>query len=164
VACLAQLVNVIAPLVTSDQGVLRQSTYYPYAWALRYAKGRVLDLRVESDTYAITPNDLQADFARTGDVPFLDVVATIDEPARRATVLILNRDLTQERELIVDWDGVVPQRVLACETLTGSDLKAFNTFDAPRRVAPQAMPPPAPGGRMTLVLPPGSYTVVHLAL
>ena len=38
-------VNVIAPLVTNDQGVLRQSTYYPYAWALRYARGRVLDLR-----------------------------------------------------------------------------------------------------------------------
>ena len=51
VACLAQLVNVIAPLVTNDRGVLRQSTYYPYAWALRYARGRVLDLRVESETY-----------------------------------------------------------------------------------------------------------------
>src|SRR4029434_3348390 len=35
VACLAQLVNVIAPLVTSENGVLRQSTYYPYGWALR---------------------------------------------------------------------------------------------------------------------------------
>ena len=54
VACLAQLVNVIAPLVTNDQGVLRQSTYYPYAWALRYARGRVLDLRVESETYPIS--------------------------------------------------------------------------------------------------------------
>jgi alpha-N-arabinofuranosidase len=164
VACLAQLVNVIAPLVTSDQGVLRQSTYYPYAWALRYAKGRVLDLRVESDTYAINPTGLQADFARAGDVPFVDVVATLDEAARQATVLVLNRDLTQERELTVEWDGVVPQRVLACETLTGSDMKAFNTFDAPRRVAPQALAPPTAGGRMTLALPPGSYTVVHLGL
>ena len=53
VACLAQLVNVIAPLVTNETGVLRQSTYYPYSWALRYARGRVLDLRVESDTYRI---------------------------------------------------------------------------------------------------------------
>ena len=35
VGCLAQLVNVIAPLVTSDTGVLRQSTYFPYAWALQ---------------------------------------------------------------------------------------------------------------------------------
>ena len=53
VGCLAQLVNVIAPLVTNDTGVLRQSIYYPYAWALRYARGRVLDLRVESETYPI---------------------------------------------------------------------------------------------------------------
>ena len=164
VACLAQLINVIAPLVTNDQGVLRQSTYYPYAWALRYAKGRVLDLRVESDTYSISPTGLQADFARAGDVPFVDVVATLEEAARHATVLALNRDLSQERELTVEWDGVIPQRVLACETLTGSDLKAFNTFDAPRRVAPQPLPPPSAGGRMTLALPPRSYTVVHLGL
>ena len=57
VACLAQLVNVIAPLVTNDTSVLRQSTYYPYSWALRYARGRVLDLRVESDTYQISAED-----------------------------------------------------------------------------------------------------------
>jgi alpha-N-arabinofuranosidase len=164
VACLAQLVNVIAPLVTSDQGVLRQSTYYPYAWALRYAKGRVLDLRVESETYPITPAGLQADFARAGDVPFVDVVATLDEPARQAAVFVLNRDLTGERELSVEWDDVVPKRVLACETLTGPDLKAFNTFDAPRRVVPQALTAPAAGARMTLKLPPRSYTLVHLGL
>ena len=164
VACLAQLVNVIAPLVTNDQGVLRQSTHYPYAWALRYAKGRVLDLRVESETYPITPTGLQADFARSGDVPFVDVVATLDEPARQATVLVLNRDLTEERALTVEWDDVVPKRVLACETLTGPDLKAFNTFDAPRRVVPQALTAPAAGNRMTLTLPPRSYTVVHLGL
>ncbi len=164
VACLAQLVNVIAPLVTNDQGVLRQSTYYPYAWALRYAKGRLLDLRVESETYPIAPAGLQADFARAGDVPFVDVVATLDEPGRQAALLILNRDLTDERELSVDWGDITPTRVLACETLTGSDLKAFNAFDAPKRVAPQALTAPTPGARMTLTLPPRSYTVVHLAV
>jgi len=83
VACLAQLVNVIAPLVTNETGVLRQSTYYPYSWALRYARGRVLDLRVESDTYRINAEGLQADFARDASVPFVDVVATIDDAAAR---------------------------------------------------------------------------------
>lgn len=164
VACLAQLVNVIAPLVTNDQGVLRQSTYYPYAWALRYARGRVLDLRVESETYPITPTGLQADFARTGDVPFVDVVATLDEPGGQAALLVLNRDTSDERELTVEWDDIAPKRVLACETLTGLDLKAFNTFDAPRRVVPQALTAPTASNRMTLELPPRSYTVVHLGL
>jgi alpha-N-arabinofuranosidase len=163
VACLAQLVNVIAPLVTSDTGILHQSTYYPYSWALRYAKGRVLDVRVESDTYPIRADGLQADFARDGDVPFVDLVATVDDGARQAAVLMLNRDLEGEREVVLEFEGATPARVLAYETLTGPDLKAVNTFAEPRRVAPQRLDAPAAGDRITFKLPPRSYTVAHLA-
>lgn len=163
VGCLAQLINVIAPLVTNETGVLRQSTYYPYAWGIRYARGRVLDVRVEVETYPITGAGLQADFARNDQVPFVDVVATHDAPNRQASVLMLNRDLEGERELVLDWGELTPTRVLACETLTGPDLKAFNIFDAPTRVAPQRLDAPAPGARMTFRLPPRSYTVVQFA-
>jgi alpha-N-arabinofuranosidase len=163
VGCLAQLVNVIAPLVTSDTGVLRQSTYYPYAWALRYARGRVLDLRVESETYPIRAAGLQPDFARNEQVPFVDLVATLDSQNDQACVLMLNRDLDAERELVLEWRDATPTRVLACETLTGADLKAINTFEQPRRVAPQRLEPPAAGARMTFKLPPRSYTVVQVA-
>ena len=163
VACLAQLVNVIAPLVTNEAGVLRQSTYYPYSWALRYARGRVLDLRVESDTYQISAAGLQADFARDRSVPFVDLVATIDDTAGQAALLMLNRDLDGERELVIEWEGVVPARVLACETLTGPDLEAVNTFADPNRVTPQRLDPPAVGSRMVFKLPARSYTIAHLA-
>jgi alpha-N-arabinofuranosidase len=163
VGCLAQLVNVIAPLVTNDAGVLRQSTLFPYAWALRYARGRVLDLRVESDSYPISAAGLQADFARNEQVPFVDIVATLDAQNGQACVLMLNRDLDGEREVALEWRDVTPTRVLACETLTGPDLKAFNTFEQPRRVAPQRLDAPAAGARMTFKLPPRSYTVAHLA-
>jgi alpha-N-arabinofuranosidase len=164
VACLAQLVNVIAPLVTNESGVLRQSTYYPYSWALRYARGRVLDVRVESETYPINAKGLQADFARDANVPFVDLVATLDERAGQAAVLALNRDLEREREVVLEWQGMVPARVLTCETLTGADLKAINTFADPRRVAPQRFDPPVANSRMTFTLPPRSYTVAHLAV
>jgi alpha-N-arabinofuranosidase len=163
VGCLAQLVNVIAPLVTNETGVLRQSIYYPYAWAIRYARGRVLDIRVEAETYPITGAGLQADFARNDQVPFVDVVATHDAANGQASVLMLNRDLDGERELVLEWGGMTPVRVLACETLTGSDLKAFNTFVQPDRVAPQRLEAPAPGARMTFRLPPRSYTVAQFA-
>jgi alpha-N-arabinofuranosidase len=163
VGCLAQLVNVIAPIVTSDTGVLRQSTWFPYAWALRYARGRVLDLRVDVETYPIRATGLQADFARNDQVPFVDVVATLDAQNGQACLLMLNRDLDGERELTVEWRDVTPTRVLACETLTGPDLKAFNTFEQPRRVAPQRLDAPAPGARMTFTLPPRSYSVAQLA-
>jgi alpha-L-arabinofuranosidase len=79
-------------------------------------------------------------------------------------VLVLNRDLDGERDVALDWDGIVPARTISCETLTGPDLKAFNTFEEPRRVVPQPLTPPAAGSRMSFKLPSRSYTVMHLSL
>jgi alpha-N-arabinofuranosidase len=162
VGCLAQIVNVIAPLVTNAEGVLRQTTYYPYAWALKYARGRVMDLAVESETYPILGEGLRPDFARDDEVPYLDVVVTVDAERGEACVLVLNRDLDGERELVLDWRDPVPKRVLACETLAGRDLKAVNTFAEPMKVAPQKLDAPQAGARMTWKLPAGSYSVMQL--
>jgi alpha-L-arabinofuranosidase len=164
IACVAQILNVIAPLVTNETSVLRQSTYYPYAWALQYARGRVLDLFVESETYPIAAAGLRAEVARDDQVPFVDVVATLDAASGKACVLMLNRDLESERELVLDWREATPTRVLACETLTGPDVKAFNTFAQPKQVAPRPLDPPAAGARMTFKLPARSYTVAQLAM
>ena len=163
VGCLAQIINVIAPLVTNDTGVLRQTIYYPYAWALKYARGRVMDLQVESETYPIHAAGLRPDFARDDHVPYLDVAVTVDAAANEACVFVLNRDLESERELVLNWRNPTPSRVLACETLTGRDLKAANTFDQPTHVAPQPLDAPQPGRRMTLRLPAASYTVLQVA-
>jgi len=166
VACLAQLVNVIAPLMTNADGVLRQTIYYPYAWALKYARGSALDLSTESAAYEVPdlrrqPYPEGANIAR---VPYLDVAGTIDEPGKTATLLILNRDLEKARELEVVWHEITPSKVLDCQTLTGSDLKAFNSFDAPQRVVPQDLEAPQPSSRMTFKLPARSYTVVNLGI
>ena len=163
VGCLAQIINVIAPLVTNETSVLRQSIYYPYAWALKYARGRVLDLQVQAETYPIVAGDLQPDFARNDQVPFVDVVATLDPKNGQVCLLMLNRDLEGERELVLEWRDPTPTRVLACETLTGADVKAFNTFEQPQVVAPRALAPPAAGPSMTFKLPPRSYSVAHIA-
>jgi len=164
VACLAQIVNVIAPLTTSPDGLLRQTIYYPYVWSLRYARGRVLDLQVASDTYEIRAGNLQPDFARNDSVPFIDVVITHDRERSEAAVFMLNRDLDGERELVLEWEDPMPTRVLNCETLTGPDLKAINSFDAPNRVTPETLEAPRAGRRMTFRLPKASYTVAHLAV
>ncbi len=163
VGCLAQIVNVIAPLVTSETSVLRQSIYYPYAWALRYARGRVLDLRVESETYPIRAAGLRPDFARDDQVPFVDLAATLDPANGELCLLVLNRDLGAERELVLECRDFSPTRVLASETLTGTDLKAANTFEQPTLVAPRPLEAPRPGSRMTFKLPARSYSVVHMA-
>jgi alpha-L-arabinofuranosidase len=162
-ACLAQIVNVIAPLVTNETKVLRQSIYHPYAWALKYARGRVLELDLESESYPIKAEGLRPDFARDGSVPFLDVAATHDPQNGQVCLFMLNRDLTGERELQLDWHDLTPSRVLVCETLTGSDLKAANSFERPTLVAPRALEPPGVGSKMTFKLPPRSYSVAHIA-
>jgi alpha-L-arabinofuranosidase len=163
VGCLAQIVNVIAPLVTSETSVLRQSIYYPYAWALKYARGRVLDLLVDSETYATRAEGLRPDFARDDRVPYVDVAATLDPPSGQVCLLMLNRDLESERELVVDFRDLTPTRVLAGETLTGADLKASNSFDRPTLVAPRPLEAPRPGSSMAFKLPARSYSVAHLA-
>jgi alpha-N-arabinofuranosidase len=163
VGCLAQIVNVIAPLVTSETSVLRQSIYYPYAWALQYARGRVLDLQVESETYPIRAAGLRPDFARDDRVPFVDLAATLDPGNGQLCLLMLNRDLQRERELALECRDFTPTRVLAGETLTGTDLKASNTFERPTQVAPRPLDLPRPGSKMTFKLPARSYSVAHLA-
>jgi alpha-L-arabinofuranosidase len=163
VGCLAQLVNVIAPLTTSATSVLRHTIYYPYAWALQYARGRVLDLRVEGETYAIHAAGLRPDVAREDRVPFVDVSATLDPASGQLCLLMLNRDLEGERELVLEARDFTPTRVLASQTLTGPDLKASNSFAKPTLVAPQPLDAPRPGATMTFKLPPRSYNVVNLA-
>jgi alpha-N-arabinofuranosidase len=163
VGCIAQIVNVIAPLMTNAEKTIRQTIYYPYAWALQYAHGRVLDLLVESETYPIRAEGLRPDFARNDQVPFLDLVATHNPENGEFALFMLNRDTTAERDLTVTWQSPAPTRILACQTLTGRDLKATNTFDQPDRVVPAKLDAPQPGSSMTFRLPAASYTVAHLA-
>ena len=51
IACLAQLVNVIAPIMTSDTGAWRQTIFFPYMHASVYGKGTALNTIVKSPVY-----------------------------------------------------------------------------------------------------------------
>ncbi|MCC6540369.1 MAG: hypothetical protein IT162_22675, partial [Bryobacterales bacterium] len=78
-------------------------------------------------------------------------------------LFMLNRDTTAEREIRIAWQSPTPTRVLACQTLTGRDMKAANTFEQPNNVTPAKLDAPQAGAAMTFRLPAGSYTVAHLA-
>jgi alpha-N-arabinofuranosidase len=150
-ACLAQLVNVIAPIMTNASGLLRQTIYYPYSWALEFARGAALELLVESPTY---------DVPGMGAVSYVDVAGTYQADARKMALFFLNRDLAKPHTVEIVWEGSTP-RANDAFVLTGADLKASNTFEAPTRVVPQkAEKPSSTGARTTFELPPRSYTVV----
>jgi alpha-L-arabinofuranosidase len=168
-ACLAQLVNVIAPLMTNENSVLRQSIYYPYAWALKNARGNVLSLTQEGPSYEVSRLGQPIEAGGTamsglGRIPYLDVTATYDAEGRTATLFILNRDLVKPRMLEIDWQGLTPTKVINSQVITGTDLKAANTFDAPKRVEPQPLELPRAGRSMTFELPARSYTAITVGV
>jgi alpha-N-arabinofuranosidase len=151
-ACLAQLVNVIAPIMTNANGLLRQTIYYPYSWALEFARGAALELLVESPAY---------DVSGMGAVSYVDAAGTYQADTGKIALFLLNRDLAKPHQVEIVWEGSSP-RAGDAVVLTGSDLKASNTFEAPTKVTPQkAEKPSGTGGRTTFQLPPRSYTVVQ---
>jgi alpha-L-arabinofuranosidase len=153
IACLAQLINVIAPIMTNRSGLLQQTIYYPYDWALQYARGSVLNLWVESPSYEV-PN--------LGQVPYVDVAATMNSQDGKIAIFVLNRDLSQPRVVEINWQDRTPGQVLVATTLTGADLKAFNTFETPQKVAPEPFSKPATAnGRTRFEVPPRSYTAIQ---
>jgi alpha-L-arabinofuranosidase len=167
VACLAQLVNVIAPIMTNENGILQQTIYYPYAWALKYARGSALSIVPEGPTYEVTKlggpiENGGVPVPGFGAVAYLDVTATLDAEKRTATLFVLNRDLNKARDLEIVWRDLTPSRVSSFETMTGPDLKALNTFADPRRVVPQPVEKPHAGSTMTVQLPARSYSVLTL--
>ena len=152
IACLAQLVNVIAPIMTNETGLYLQTIYYPYSWGLQYAKGSVLNVMTQSPTYEV---------AGMGRVPYLDVVGTQTEDGT-VSLFILNRDLSKAQSIEINWEGKTPGRVLAAQVLTGNDLKAVNSFAAPRKVVPQELSKPSTSaGKTKLEVPPRSYSVIQ---
>jgi alpha-N-arabinofuranosidase len=96
-----------------------------------------------------------------GQVPYLDVVGTNAENGT-ISLFILNRDLSKAHTVEVNWQDQSPGRVRTALVLTGDDLKAFNSFEAPRKVVPQELAKPSTmNGRTTFEVPARSYTVVQ---
>jgi len=156
IACLAQLVNVIAPITTDSNGLFRQTIYYPYSWGLQFARGASLSLLVESATYDVHGMDR---------VPYLDVAGSFDGEGRKVTLFLLNRDLSKPHEIELIWEGQIPSTVLSAWVLTGDDLKASNSFATPKRIAPQPYPKPSTNGSKTrFEVQPRSYTLVQWSM
>jgi alpha-L-arabinofuranosidase len=153
IGCLAQLINVIAPIMTNENGLFRQTIYYPYRWGLQMARGSVLNLLAEGPNYEVSG---------IGTAPYLDVVGTFTKENGKVALFLLNRDLKNAREVNVVWEDAAPARVLEASVITGDDLKAFNSFDAPKRVVPSDFgKPTASAGQTKFAVPPRSYTVIQ---
>lgn len=118
IACIAQLVNVIAPIRAEAGGpAWRQSIYWPYQLASLYGRGRALRVSVDGPTYDCNVAD---------DVAYLDVAATHDTQGGTVTLFIVNRHLTETADLRMALTGFGNAELAEHQVIEGHDLMTRN--------------------------------------
>jgi alpha-N-arabinofuranosidase len=154
-ACLAQLVNVIAPIATRAGGpAWRQPTFHPFAFTARHGRGTAL--RVEPTAPVI-------ETGRYGPVPALDVAATRDDETGAVTLFVVNRSRTEELALTADVRGTGATRVVEHAVLHDADPDATNSPEHPDRVTLRpGTTATLDGGTLRASLPPLSWQGIRI--
>ncbi len=127
IACIAQIVNIIAPLLTKRDGLLVQSIYHPFRIMSELARGKSLVPVLDCPTY-------QA--GERGETPVLDVSASLADDGT-LSVFAVNRSQADDLTLSVSLADAPVDAVHAVHILTGPDPKAANTWEDPNVIKPQ---------------------------
>jgi alpha-N-arabinofuranosidase len=156
IACQAQLVNVIAPILTRPDGpAWPQTIFHPFEQASRWARGEVLRVDPVVDSY---------DTDKYGEVPLVDATATYDEESGDVTVLAVNRSTTEQVQLEADARAFAGHRLEQATVLADDDIRATNVEADPERVVPRNNARAGlQDGRLSVVLPPVSWSVIRLS-
>lgn len=117
IACLAQLVNVIAPIMTTDDGVWLQTIFYPFMQVSQYGRGVALNTIVKSKTYSSK---------QFGEIPYLESIATLDEEKREITIFAVNRSQDEVLDLDADFEDIKVKSIIEATQFCGYDIKATN--------------------------------------
>ncbi|MBQ9263425.1 MAG: alpha-N-arabinofuranosidase [Clostridia bacterium] len=151
VACMAQLVNVIAPIMTRPGGgAWKQTIYWPLQQASRFGRGVSLLPQITSE---------KAGTKHYEDVPFVDAAATMDADGS-VTIFAVNRDLIDGAELACDLRSFGDFKQVTHTVLHHDDMKAVNTEAAPDAVKPVDVPIDLKDGMV--ILPAASWNVIRL--
>jgi len=168
-ACLAQLVNAIAPILTETGGpAWRQTIFHPFAHFSNYGRGEVLRLAVTSPTYDTRYYDPTRDEDLSfpiHDVSYLKAAAVHDTRNNMLNLFLLNRHLSEELALSVDARGFAGLELESALEMRDDDLDAVNTMTAPDRIRPGKLEGVTiDNGRISLRLSPASWNIVRLKL
>jgi alpha-N-arabinofuranosidase len=151
------MVNVIAPIMTNEEGYFLQPTYFPLVEFGKQRGNTSLDVWVESPTYVLEGRDT---------LTYLDVTATQDPESGQLFINVLNRSETQDLAASVRS----PSQELAGEIqvweMNHPDLKATHTFGADEVVRPVVRSVRAQGrdGGFSYTFPAHSLTILRMEL
>ncbi len=154
-ACLAQLINVIAPIMTDKDGggAWRQTIFYPFMHASKYGRGVALMPVIESGVHATSKH---------GDVTDVESIAVYSEEKEEVTIFAVNRNLEEDVVLTTDVRSFEGYRLKEHIVLECPDLKAVNAFGK-ETVKPKTTDQTSmDGGKLTSMLHKASWNVIRL--
>jgi alpha-L-arabinofuranosidase len=155
IACIAQLVNVIAPIMTEKGGdAWRQTIYYPYYFASIYGRGTALNLLVNSPGYDSDHGD---------NIPYVDVSGVHNEEDGILTFFLVNRHGSETIPVDLSLQGFSAGSVVDHQVMTHNNLEAVNVARDQNAVAPRkGSGAKAENGGLSVSLPPYSYQMVRV--
>ena len=156
IACIAQLVNVIAPIMTAPGGpAWKQTIYYPFQFASRFGRGTALALDVDCATY-------NADIA--ADVSYLDIAGVHDEDEGTLTFFAVNRHGEEPMTIDLALERFGKPKSVTHTLIKHDDLEAKNTKENPENVKPVRQEGASlSGDRVSVTVPPYSYSMIRVA-
>ncbi len=154
VACLAQLVNVIAPIMTEDDGpAWRQTIFYPFYLVSKYGRGYALQPVIKGGDHATSTHDHVSD---------IEAVSVYDPEKERIAIFAVNRNVDENVTFEVDLRGFEGFEVAEFSALEGTDMKAVNSA-AVENVKPiHRNDAKLDNGVLSAVLKPASFNVLVL--
>lgn len=157
IACIAQLVNVIAPIMTAPGGAAwRQTIYYPFKFASTMGRGTALQLDVDCPSY-------DADVA--SGVKYLDIAGVHDGDAGTLTFFAVNKNGKEPMEVDLALERFGTPKSVEHTLIRHDDLEARNTEENPENVVPSTgTGAEISGAGLKLTLPAHSYSVIRVHL
>ena len=121
IACLAQLVNAIAPIRTEKGGkAWVQTTFYPFMYASEYGRGEVMNTIVECEKYSTEKHK---------DIPYIETSTVYNEDKNEIVVFAVNRSLTEDIELDVMFENFGSCKLKEHICLYSDNIEEVNTKD-----------------------------------
>ncbi len=153
IGCIAQVVNVIGPIMTEPGGPSwKQTIFHPFRDVSQLGRGAALRQVVHSPVYDTRTRDA---------VPYVTSAAVLSEDEKRVSVFAVNRHLDDDAEVEIDLRAFPAAARYAHTVLRSDDLKAANTLSDQTRVKPESLPGGVCSkGKLTVTLPPASWNSI----
>lgn len=150
IACLAQLVNVIAPIFTVPGGIaFKQTIYYPFYYFTNYGRGKVLNPYKTSELINTKYSEETEAVVST---------SVLNEEKSELNIFVLNSDLKNKHEIDLDFTDFGEVQFIEQFELHNTNLKGTNTPDNPDAIVPKKLE------NLKTNLEAGSFTLIRFSL